>query len=480
VCDTRFRGYDPRVANQVMTVGDLVNTTSLESRVLAGADGLDRQVLWAHSCEMQDPADWLRPHEMLMTVGLCVPKRPAEQVRFIRRLNDAGLAAVMIGDHDTAPPLSKEMLAEANRCGMPILLAGAHTSYSVVARHVAAANTTSQTFQVLTLSKIYYITAAAGDDPRALLAQLEALLEIALEIRETRFGLAVLPGRPAPGDTDSAHTYPLRGTHTAELVIHERRGHELDGFILVHLLKVLEVTVDRLLDQADRRSELSARLLTSTLNGEQSTEAEAFLAPHALATGYHAASFDDIHGQAVARAITLARLPVLVGSGTTGIAALIPTPELNAVRSIAAEVGATVGASSLFFSREDARTAAMEAHRVLNDVGGSDAGWAEFERAPVSVLSRSHREAQEIVESVLGPLASMDPKLVLFRETLFAFLRNDRQWAVTADELGIHRQTLAYRLGRIEQLTGATLAHSADLSAMWIAYQAWEAIRPSA
>ena len=58
------------------------------------------------------------------------------------------------------------------------------------------------------------------------------------------------------------------------------------------------------------------------------------------------------------------------------------------------------------------------------------------------------------------------------RETLFAF--NSRStMAKTADSLNIHRQTLSYRLNRIEEETGLNLNKSADLSAVWIAYQAW-------
>jgi purine catabolism regulator len=63
---------------------------------------------------------------------------------------------------------------------------------------------------------------------------------------------------------------------------------------------------------------------------------------------------------------------------------------------------------------------------------------------------------------------------------LFAFLRNDRKWKETADELFIHKQTLSYRLGKIEEQTGLKIGRSADLSSLWIAYQAWETISPTA
>jgi DNA-binding PucR family transcriptional regulator len=62
---------------------------------------------------------------------------------------------------------------------------------------------------------------------------------------------------------------------------------------------------------------------------------------------------------------------------------------------------------------------------------------------------------QSFRESVLGPLERWDRDhgagLV---QTLQAFLANDGQWRVTAAQLGIHHNTLRYRIGRVAALTG--------------------------
>nr|WP_243752604.1 helix-turn-helix domain-containing protein [Leucobacter ruminantium] len=101
-------------------------------------------------------------------------------------------------------------------------------------------------------------------------------------------------------------------------------------------------------------------------------------------------------------------------------------------------------------------------------------GWAEFEAVPIGILARSGAEAERIVEEVLGGLSGGERRTVELRETLFAYLRHDRRWAETAGALGIHRQTLAYRLKGIEAATGRTLARSEDIAALWIAMRAWE------
>ncbi|WP_201343602.1 PucR family transcriptional regulator ligand-binding domain-containing protein, partial [Pseudomonas putida] len=54
-------------------VRDLIAHTELRSRLLSGAEGLDREVRWAHVCELPDPTEWLGEGDVLMTTGLGIP-----------------------------------------------------------------------------------------------------------------------------------------------------------------------------------------------------------------------------------------------------------------------------------------------------------------------------------------------------------------------------------------------------------------------
>lgn len=461
--------------HEVLRVDDLVSTTSLDVTVLAGGAGLNREVLWAHSCEMSDPERWLGPHELLMTVGLCVPEDAEAQVGFVGRLDDAGLAGLMIGDHETAPPVSDAMLAEADRRAFPVLLAATHTPYAVVARHVAAANMSSQTLQVLKLSKLYHVTASI-DDADDLVMNLVSLLGVDIRVEDRTTGVSVVaaehPSRARPQSTPRRYT--LRGQHPADLFLSEYPGEQLDGMVLVHLLKVLEVTVDRAVSAADLRSTKAAGILLALLNGNQPPELAGFLAPYRASNGFHVVAFASEHAAHVARAAALRGLPVLVGPGRTSPLALIPVDLVPLIREMAEARGISVGVSSVFTDYQDVRIAANEAASVFAASQHSGRSWMQFKGTMISVLSRSRQEADEIIAGVLGPLAEDTASATKLRDTLFAFLRNDRRWQDTADELGIHRQTLSYRLNRIAEETGADLARSADLSAFWIAYQAWE------
>ncbi|MGH8464311.1 MAG: PucR family transcriptional regulator ligand-binding domain-containing protein, partial [Pseudomonas sp.] len=84
-------------------VRDLIALPELRSRLLSGAEGLDREVRWAHVCELPDPTEWLGEADVLMTTGLGVPADPQQQRDYVHRLAEAGLAGMMIGEHMHAP-----------------------------------------------------------------------------------------------------------------------------------------------------------------------------------------------------------------------------------------------------------------------------------------------------------------------------------------------------------------------------------------
>jgi len=463
-----------------LTVSELVATASLDSQFLAGEKGGERRVLWAHSCEMPNPENWLGPHELLMTVGLCVPSGAEDQVEFIHRLNAAGLAGIMIGDHTLAPPITTEMLQAANAVDFPVVLAAAQVPYAVVARHVAAANSHEQTLQVLTLSKLYHTAAYEDGDADALVGRLAQLLGIGIQVTDTSTGIVVV-GSGSIGDDSarSRHDYELHGANAVTLSLTEHVGETIDGFILIHLMKVLEVVVDRILNAADRRSEVSARLMLSLLNGVTLPETHEFLAPHLPSDGFVLVSLPVADARSIARALSVRNMPVIAGMGRVTFLALVPSGEIDRVRELVATISTHAGASSVFTDLADTRVAAVEAGKVLAVSQHNDRTWTEFDGSTVSVLTRSRREAQEIVQGVLGPLAEDNSRAAMLRDTLFSFLRNDRKWKETADELFIHKQTLSYRLGKIEEQIGLKISRSADLSSLWIAYQAWETISPN-
>src|SRR5215472_10727794 len=104
-----------------ITVRQLVETPHLRTRFIAGRAGGAGIVNWAHSCELDNPWDWLEAFDLLMTNGLGIPKLPAAQAAYVERLADAGISALAVAE-TAESEISAEMRAAAERRALPILL----------------------------------------------------------------------------------------------------------------------------------------------------------------------------------------------------------------------------------------------------------------------------------------------------------------------------------------------------------------------
>lgn len=57
-------------------------------------------------------------------------------------------------------------------------------------------------------------------------------------------------------------------------------------------------------------------------------------------------------------------------------------------------------------------------------------------------------------------------------DTLHTFLAENGAWGAAAARLGVHRQTLAARVRRIEHVTGLSMSSADDRAAAWLALRA--------
>jgi DNA-binding PucR family transcriptional regulator len=87
---------------------------------------------------------------------------------------------------------------------------------------------------------------------------------------------------------------------------------------------------------------------------------------------------------------------------------------------------------------------------------------------------------QGFARQIIGPLADYDDQhrgsLV---DTIDAFFKHHGNISRTADSLYVHRNTLLYRLDRIQELTGHDLGQADMRLAMHLALKLWQ-LRPDA
>ncbi|MFD7613587.1 PucR family transcriptional regulator [Streptomyces sp. NPDC059828] len=89
--------------------------------VVAGADRLNRTVRWVHAGEVPNIASLLKGGELLLTTGLGLGTRPAEQRAFVRRLADRGVAALVVELGSRFTRLPTAVVDAASSAGLPLI-----------------------------------------------------------------------------------------------------------------------------------------------------------------------------------------------------------------------------------------------------------------------------------------------------------------------------------------------------------------------
>lgn len=135
-----------------------------------------------------------------------------------------------------------------------------------------------------------------------------------------------------------------------------------------------------------------------------------------------------------------------------------------------------IGVSAPFDDPTQAPTAAQQAKWALGATS-ADQRIARHGKTTPLYGPRSREEAQVTVDQVLGAIIEYDRQnetdLV---HSLRVFLDSNRSWKQAAETLFVHKQTLIYRMRRVEELTGQRLNNTSDVVHLWLALRAYEII----
>lgn len=120
--DVAPRG-DELSGDTAITVADLLALPAFNDvRVVAGHSGLDRVVERANVMEVPDIVAWVKPRELLLTTGYPMREHPHGWPDLVTSLDDAGISALGVKLRRYLDELPVEMIAVADRLGMPLLL----------------------------------------------------------------------------------------------------------------------------------------------------------------------------------------------------------------------------------------------------------------------------------------------------------------------------------------------------------------------
>lgn len=121
----------------LLTVTSLLERPDLELHVLAGRDGLDREVRWAHVIELANPVPWLRGGELVLTIGIGVPGDEDGQRAYVRGLAERGCAGLGFAQGEIMDELPAPVLEEADAQELPVLAAFGNTPFMAIIEAVA-------------------------------------------------------------------------------------------------------------------------------------------------------------------------------------------------------------------------------------------------------------------------------------------------------------------------------------------------------
>lgn len=507
-----------------MLVSELVSALAPRVTVLAGEAGLPASVRWVHATDLSDPSPYLQGGELVLTNGQW-RRTPADSRRFVRVLVDAGAAALGYGLQRPGTATPKDLVRACAAAGLPLLeiphdMAFVEISELVATHHaerrqrrlmrrvrrdealltsVTGGGGPEQILRILArdYGADFLLADQAGQTlggaPPAAAAPTAATLAAAVSgvagVRGIDVGGLAATAFPveAHGATE-AYLICFRGI--ADLTPDERAAieHELVfvGLELAQTLATRELA-ERLVDElpalvlagAARSSDLAGRLRSLGVDPDRGLGVIVLAVEGADAVGLR----------------RVARISVRLLAGR-GIAAVAPV-DGDSVLAIAAYAGdeqavahelvATLaregvgvsagigsaggpGAAGLTRSLAEGRVAAAYA-RARGGGGVATSAEAGSFRVLLAALEPDARAA--FARSVLGPVIAQDrARGTDLLETLDAFVRDGGHWQRVADAMHLHVNTLRYRIGRVERLTGRSLSSFEERVNVYLALEA--------
>jgi purine catabolism regulator len=488
-----------------ITVGELLEMPHLRLSLHSGESGLDRTVSWTHTTDLPEPWRWVAGGELLMTNGMSMPRTASGQEELVRELLENGAAALAIGAEMYAPPLTKRLRTVSDELGFPVLWVAFPMPFVSISRTVAEATLLEQSERLIRTERIYralQLISADKEGLRVLTAALSRELDCDVTIcdresggpwngdddldADARAAVREQRGRPRAGvmasnlDEGRRMLMTTLPTHAdALLVCLPRTDSEPDAILLQHAATVcaLGISQARLTIEHERRA--GAELLVQILDGYLSPETirerltergiDPALALVVAARGADEDSLLEMHLQ-----LWRDDIPHLTVHRTGLALSIVGTDSLNSYFRAAGD-DTRIGVSETLGDAGRIGDAEREARWALSAADDSSAARVRYGDAAPEIGPRTPDEAEAHVQRVLsGVLSSTAPERDELLGTLSSFLHHERSWQHTADAMHLHRQTVLYRIRKMEQLLGLKVSDTGDLAVLWVAMRAWE------
>lgn len=495
---------------------DLVELDDLGLVVRACERGLSRRIDWVHTTELIDPSRYLEGGELILTTGLWRRRRGDEE-RYVTALVSSGVCGLVYGLPKPKARMPLELVAACERHDLPLLEASWDLPFIAISKAVVgwfADERHAVLLSAIRRNEEFVAVIAGGGGSTGILAVLARDLPGSIwllgsggrvttvdapslspeEVRKAWISIAQADQSPIelalPGnERGTAFTVIEVGYCDLYLVVRRRlrditteERTAIDQALAFlglesarnHAVRAIEARFAReLLDLVaageSRLAEIAARLRAYGLDPDGSLVALVALLPDADSTER------DRAAEAIEAFFAARNMPAVVPAAGNEALAIFghPPPEVE-IQQLARELADTLRQM-------------LAPHLVAVGLGAPVRGAGELRRSVVearhgSRLALRRRESpwlitydqvgshslllalqdEQLMEkfhsALLGPVVAYDVRRgTELVHTLDVFLETGGRWQEAAARLNIHVNTLRYRVGRIEALTGRRL-----------------------
>ena len=493
-----------------ITARGLTEIESLGLSLIAGAQGADRDIAWAHAIELPDPTPYLAGGELVMTTGINIGTDAAAQFDYVTRLAAAGSAALAVDTGTRFAEVPPGVLAAGDQTGIPVLAVPASTPFIAIARVVIDALKADELRSVQRVVDQQEVLARAtlrGGIPGVVSALADclpaAVVAVGVDGRVLAAGGAgrerlidmLTEGADAPvgrrqggyvtNDGDAFVTVQkLRAAQAVRGQLAVRTAQPLsspDRLLVAHAVSLISIALEKPARVIDVEQRLRGAVTRDMLLGSGTVDDGVLryfgLDPHgdvvvALLRGM---------GPVLAAEQELGRLlsptgPYLLTPIDDEIVVVLPADgSRHRLLGVTAELGPAAGGASLPVRVDDVAVGLAQARVAAQSRSGGVTDFGALGALGVLIGGRSRAELR-LLAAPLDPLRDSAELIT----TLEAFLRRNGQIEAAAAELGVHRHTMRNRMRRVQDLLGDDLESADSRAQLWLAVKAWQVLASQA
>ncbi len=495
-----------------MTVRTLLERPRLQLTLVGGEVGLDREISWAHASDLPSPWDWMGPGELLLTNGTGIGHTPEAQVQFLERLARIRASGLVIGLGTGGAPLTAELAARSEELELPLLTVPYSVRFSDVVRTVAESHDAPGGERLSDIAQFYdllRLSLAAGDLGPATFDALGRQLGLRLSLVDAETGESVFDttqptplgqalarsvakhGHAIPGllrltrdgtpDGDvCAIAVAVPGEQLTALIVEPLGDRWPSTAVLQHVAVAGAVQLAQIVSQRQRDHRLGGQLLEQLLDPGPDRSLATSLVANGIDLGDCVLALlrpaQPTADDAFHRACSLARIPVLLLRRDDMLHAILPEPAVTSLLpDRLADLGCSAGVSDVIGTADRMRDASSEAAWALSLAERDQSRLVRFGDRHGLLMPRTPAEAQLLVDQILGTVLEYDQVHgAHLTHTIRAIVAADGSWRQAAAEVHVHKQTLGYRLRKVEELTGRGFTRTQHLAEWWFALQAYD------